>query len=231
MRQSALAWKAGQPIPAELRTRFWAKVRKTDTCWYWEGKRFGVTDYGAFNMCVQSWRGPAWRPESAHRVAMELTTGRPIPSGLHVLHSCDIRWCVRPDHLRLGTDADNKSDVIARRRMPRGTLHHNAKLSERQVLLLRKAYAKGTTMAVLATRAGVDLGTLWSLLKGRTWHHVGGPILSDRRLNCRVNDEQVLDIRRRHAVGESLNRLAKAFGLSKHGVWAIVQRKTWRHLP
>jgi hypothetical protein len=88
--------------------RFWSKVRKSDGCWLW-GASIKTTGYGQF------FRGP--RIEKAHRVSYELTHG-PIPEGLYVLHRCDVRACVRPDHLFLGTISDNSRDMIYKGRHP-----------------------------------------------------------------------------------------------------------------
>lgn len=80
--------------------RFWAKVDFGDECWNWTGGRF-ENDYGAFQL-----DGKAVR---AHRVAWELING-PIPEGLIVCHHCDNPGCQRPNHLFLGTHADNAQD-------------------------------------------------------------------------------------------------------------------------
>ena len=86
-----------------LAVRFWAKVQKTDGCWLWTGG-LKVAGYGGF---YTDRRG---RSVLAHRVAWELTNG-PIPEGLDCLHTCDTPSCVRPDHLFLGTHADNMQDA------------------------------------------------------------------------------------------------------------------------
>lgn len=102
-----------------LAIRFWAKVEKTDTCWNWTGAKL-LKGYGKIGAGK---RGTGSR--CAHRVSWELANG-PIPSGLWVLHHCDNPPCVRPDHLFLGTPADNNADMCAKGRSrfgtaPRGT--------------------------------------------------------------------------------------------------------------
>ena len=99
-------------IPIE--ERFWAKVEKTDACWEWQSRIAPATGYGNFAIWKQG-RRTTWL---AHRLAWFLTNGA-IPKGLCVLHKCDNRRCVRPDHLFLGTAADNVHDCIAKGRFPK----------------------------------------------------------------------------------------------------------------
>jgi HNH endonuclease len=86
--------------------RFWARVRKTDACWEWTGstRHFG---HGHLNV--------SGRRVLAHRFSWELANG-PIPPGLQINHHCDNPPCVRPDHLYLGTQADNTRDRVERGR-------------------------------------------------------------------------------------------------------------------
>jgi hypothetical protein len=81
-------------------------------CWLWTG---GINTWG---YGVLHRRG-AHESISAHRAAWELHRG-PIPNGLFVLHKCDTRMCVNPDHLFLGTQRDNIHDCMAKGRNKRG---------------------------------------------------------------------------------------------------------------
>ena len=103
-----------------LETRFWSKVHKTEGCWLWTASRrrdgYGyISVYGMMS--------------AAHRVAWRLSYGD-IPPGLFVLHHCDNKVCVRPDHLFLGTQKDNVHDAISKGRLDPAA---NARLLPREV--------------------------------------------------------------------------------------------------
>lgn len=92
-----------------LEERLYAKVAFTPTCWLWTGCK-SPNGYGY--ICTGGRRG---KVVSTHRAAYLVEHGS-IPDGLHVLHRCDTRLCVRPDHLYAGTPLQNARDMISRGR-------------------------------------------------------------------------------------------------------------------
>jgi hypothetical protein len=96
-----------RPKGTDVVALFWSRVEKSDGCWLWTGGRFS-TGYGSFSV--------GGRVRVASRLAYAYTHG-PIPDGLFVCHHCDTPLCVRPDHLFLGTNADNMRDAYRKGRV------------------------------------------------------------------------------------------------------------------
>lgn len=124
--RSGISFTARSKRPDLVADRFWDKTDRRGRCWLWLAAR-DRKGYGKFGVGTL---GHDRRVESAHRVAWELTRG-PIPGGMYVLHHCDNPWCVNPDHLWLGTRADNAADMVAKGRSTKG----RPKLSLRKPLV------------------------------------------------------------------------------------------------
>lgn len=164
--------------------RFWSKVAFADgnACWLWTGY-LGEHGYGIFHAVEGNAIG-------AHRFAYILSRG-PIPIGLVLLHGCDNPPCVRPDHLRPGTQQANVDDMWAKNRGPsgdrngarlhpnriaRGERRWNAKLDEAKVIEMRERTAAGASIGEIGAAFGVRNSVVSRVVTGQTWTHVGGPI-------------------------------------------------------
>ncbi len=185
-------WR-GQPLrplrkPMTFVEAFWEKVDKSGTCWLWTGGIAG--NYGS------AWNG---RRIYAHRLSWEMANGRPVPASLLVMHSCDTPLCVRPDHLSVGTHADNATDMVAKGRAPvgdksgarrhpekrpQGERHGGAILSLAQVSQVRADASRGgITKRDIARRLGVSDSTIGHIINGHSWRPAQPPLLKQQSTN------------------------------------------------
>ena len=179
-------------------TRFWSKVdvhgpvhpTLGTPCWVWRCGRV-TTGYGLFKV-----GGHPGTTYLAHRFAWENVCGQ-IPNGLFVLHACDNPSCVRPDHLFLGTHADNSADMVRKGRQAkisrpapwaagrnhwssrqpnsvlRGSVNPASKLTEQDVMTIRSIYTAGdTSQQMLADRYGVSQVAISLVVRREKWKHV-----------------------------------------------------------
>jgi len=138
--------------------RFWAKVNKEgpDGCWEWLACKW-YNGYGKFNCNGKSIR--------AHRYSWILKNGA-IPEGLLVRHKCRGK-CVNPDHLELGTIAENNADKIRDKTSLRGEEHPNNKLNKEQILEIR---ARGNELHKdLAKEYNVCKSVISNIIHRRRW--------------------------------------------------------------
>jgi HNH endonuclease len=143
------------------REKFLAKVSpREDGCWMWTGL-VRPDGYGATRF--------EGREQGAHRVAWKMFRGK-IGPGSSVCHRCDVRACVNPEHLFLGTPAENAKDMRAKGRDRRGEEHGSAKLTLEQVHRIKKMLAEDKMYASeIAREFGVSETAIRAIKKGKTW--------------------------------------------------------------
>ena len=156
--------------------------RKLGRCWLWAGS-INNAGYGRL--------GPGY----AHRFAWEHFRG-PIPDGLSVLHHCDRRHCVNPDHLFIGTAKDNGLDMAAKGRARKGAEAYprqtgevrrgrrrlwatagerngSARLTDDQAMQIKVWLAESDrTMAEIARMFEVSPHIIRNIAYGKTWRHI-----------------------------------------------------------
>lgn len=141
--------------------RFWQKVHIGEACWPWLGARtsagYGQLVYGRHPQKIY-----------AHRFSYELHFGA-IPHGMVICHKCDNPACVRPDHLFVGSQADNMADCSAKGRIAHGARSGSARLSEVDVLEVRRRVAAGELHRVIAADFGVARSTVSLIATGKRW--------------------------------------------------------------
>lgn len=126
-------------------------------CWLWLGTLMGP-GYGRLSRS-------AGLGQWAHRASYKAFVGE-IPERAHVLHRCDVRCCVNPEHLFLGTHSQNMLDMYSKGRRS----HPFTKLNANDVRFIRSApkYTPG-----LATRFGVSESVISRIRSGKAWKYTG----------------------------------------------------------
>lgn len=148
-------------LDQEAVARFWAGVKKSDGCWLWvRTKRNG--SHGSMSFHDE--------PIYVHRLSYAIHHG-PIPPGLFVCHRCDVPNCVRPDHLFVGSQAENIADMFAKGRRPAprgrfGSQNHKVTLTAAQVADIRRR--GGENQHALGREFGVSQSTVWRIQRGET---------------------------------------------------------------
>lgn len=154
---------------SSAKKRFRSKFKKDEFgCWIWTAAIQRGTGYGRFGIGGKN-------VVCAHRAAWAIFKGK-IQKGLHVLHKCDVRACVNPSHLFLGTPKDNMADCSrkGRIRIPKASYasdesHQVSKLKNKQVIRIRTC---GESAASLAKEFGVSVRTIYSVKARKTYRDV-----------------------------------------------------------
>jgi hypothetical protein len=145
-----------------IQERFWSKVDQSSgpsACWTWKASatRRG---YGQFPI--------GRRKYGSHRIAWQLTHG-PVPKGLCVCHTYDVRTCVNPAHLWLGTHSENMTDMWQKGRGAINTWIGRPKLAIDDVKRIR---LDGRSDSRIAADYGIHRVTVGNIKRRETWAHV-----------------------------------------------------------
>lgn len=152
-----------KPKKADLASRFWEKVDKTENCWIWTAA-VDRKGYGKLGMRIDG----KPRTVQAHRVAYQMLVG-PIPDGMVLCHRCDNPPCVNPTHLFVGTIADNMRDMARKGRFSRS----QAKLTPELVREIRSRYIpRRVSLTMLAAQYGVSFQLISLVVNRRIWQDV-----------------------------------------------------------
>ena len=134
-------------------------------CWIWQGC-IAATGYGGMTRRHTG-------SQLAHRNSWVVANGRPIGPQMNICHRCDVRACVNPEHLFLGTRSDNMVDCRqkGRLRVPglKGERSPLAKLTEKDVVAIRGSTKSANS---LAKEYGVSKRAIQRVVQRRSWRHV-----------------------------------------------------------
>lgn len=151
-----------------LKDRLLSKVEaQSDGCWAFTGAL--VSGYGQLRINGQQ--------IYAHRLSWIEHNG-PIPKGLYVLHKCDNRWCINPDHLFLGTYKDNSDDMIKKGRakhdgyLVQGERNGHSILKEKDIIEIKRLLDAGFTHSSIGEFFGVTRECITRINRGINWRHV-----------------------------------------------------------
>lgn len=154
-------------LPQDPIQRFYSFILDSsndDICWKWTGGK-DWDGYGIFFVNKKSIK--------AHRYAYQILVGR-IPSGKLICHTCDNPSCVNPKHLFIGTFQDNVDDMMkkGRHKARSGSCHHNSKLNEELVKIVKQRLLKGDKITHIAKDLNVSITTIFDIKNGNTWKNV-----------------------------------------------------------
>lgn len=187
-----------------------------DECWEWESC---ITNagYPSFGIGQDKFY--------AHRLMYCQHYGKD-PGDLHVLHNCDNPKCMNPNHLFLGTDADNQADKQEKGRdFKSDDTYCSASLTSEQIVAIREST---DTNIDLANKYGMSDGSISLIKSGKTYVSVGGPIGVERVNQPKLNEEQVHEIRQS---SDSLRSLASEYGVDRNVIKKIKNGSGYQWVP
>lgn len=156
-------------FPFEFLARFESRVARADgdACWLWTAGK-DRKGYGAISLDAKM--------HKAHRVAYQVHRGA-IPAGMLVCHRCDVPACCNPEHLFLGTHADNTADMVAKGRANReprrvGVNNPASKVTPDAVRQIRELKRRGVTGRQISRLFGIAESQVSNIVHGRHWRHV-----------------------------------------------------------
>lgn len=210
-----------------------------DGCHLWTGT-MSDSGYGIFMLQRGRFK--------ATRVVYFAVTGID-PGPMLLRHTCDVKSCVRFDHLIPGTNDENMRDAVDRgrfasgkrngahthpERMRRGEGQVLSKLKDEQVVEARKLYSGGMKCEAVAQHLGVTLDVASKIIRGILWKHVGGPVVSGslpktgkRDTYGVMNQEKADAIREDKQSGMDAMSIAAKYDVSRASVYKIIQKKRW----
>ena len=182
-------------------------------CWIWTASK-ATNGYGQIKRPKQRRQIPA------HRLSYLIHKGE-IPEDAVICHTCDVRACVNPEHLFLGSKKDNSLDMVGKGRHLYGERAPSVKLTEVDVLVILDRIRKGEKQAALAREYGVGPMEISRIKTGKRWGHLNPEPMPALDTHKRLTPETLGRIRAMIAIGLENKKIAKAFDLHEHTISRI----------
>lgn len=192
-------------------------TRRPETgCWEWQRRR-NAKGYG----CITVATGTTLL---AHRVSYSLFRSD-VPRNMMVCHHCDNPSCCNPMHLFIGTRQDNMDDMKRKGRSPAGMASPNSKLTDADVMEIRRRYAAGDRTEDIGATFGIKARNVSWVATGKSWSHLPGAV-RPRRLGRRVlSESDIAIIRGMRTRGIPAAEIAIHFGIHESAVHRNLKSK------
>lgn len=215
--------------------KIFTKIQKTTSCWLWTGA-CDINGYGIFNMYNKCWR--------VHRLSYIIHYGN-FNQKMCILHKCDIRNCVNPNHLFIGTRQDNHRDMHNKNRYPCGEDHGNSTISEVEVrqLLIEIYNYKFNSIQEVCEVYKIGKEVVHSILNGKTWKHITNQLYvpldelkkrvicsksGEYNSNCKLSLQDIDKIKYLIKCGVPCTQIATQFNVGSTTIYNIKHGRTWK---
>ncbi len=193
---------------------FWRKVKKSDGCWIWMASRNKPSGYGQV--------GYQGKHTSAHRLSYYLSYGD-IPSGMCVCHKCDNPFCVRPDHLFLGSPTDNMRDSSVKNRKGKSVTYSEAKD-------IRRFFSSSQSIGKACKKFNKSRSIIVRVLRNILKNDPDYTVIVPDKIGGKLSASDVLKIKSMMSDGVSLTRIADMYDVHLSTISLIRSEKRWKEI-